>query len=329
LGGHSLLAVQLIARIEERLNQRIPMASLFQGATIEHLAHALGQAPESQSWSPLVPMRTEGDRKPVYVVHAAGGHLLAYSDMARNWWPGQPLYGLQSRETNKELLPHNQIEPMAIEYVAAIRAFQSAGPYYLAGWSMGGVIAFEMARQLQQQGQKLGVLALFDPEAPAEKPAEYNRVMLLGSFATDLGLSMETLRVAWGEIAPLPPMQQLTRIWSLAKKAALVPPDMTLMAFRSLFDAFKMNAQMMRSYVGGVLDGRITLFRPERPMETFEDLPENYYSTDEPNGWERLAVQGVEVLTSPGQHFTMMQEPHVKTLAEKLRISIDSAAKEF
>ncbi|HEV2988768.1 MAG TPA: amino acid adenylation domain-containing protein [Candidatus Angelobacter sp.] len=329
LGGHSLLAVQLIARIEERLNKRIPMASLFQGATIEHLAQAMGQAPESQSWSPLVPMRPEGTRKPVYVVHAAGGHLLAYSDVVRNWWPDQPLYGLQSRETNKELLPHTQIEPMAAEYVAAIRSFQPSGPYYLAGWSMGGVIAFEMARQLQQQGQKVALLALFDPEAPAEKPAEYNRTMLLGSFATDLGLTMETLRATWTEIASLPPMQQLTRIWSLAKKSKLVSADMTLMAFRNLFDAFKMNAQMMRSYVGGPLDGRITLFRPENAMETFEDLPETYYSTDEVNAWNRLAVQGVETLTSPGQHFTMMQEPHVKTLIEKLRVAIDNAAKEF
>jgi len=331
LGGHSLLAVQLISRIEEKLNKRIPMASLFQSATIEHLGQAMGQESEGLSWSPLVPMRPEGTRKPIYVVHAGGGHLLAYSDLARNWWEDQPLYGLQSRETNKELLPHTQIELMAAEYVAAIRAFQPIGPYYVAGWSMGGVIAFEMARQFQQQGQKLALVALMDPEAPSEKPAQYNWAVLLGSFATDLGLSMETLRASWDEISPLPSMQQLGRVWSLAKKAKLIPADMTLMTFRNLFDSFKTSAHTMRSYAGGLFEGRITLFRPENPIEYIgKEAPENYYTDEEPDaGWGRLAAQGVEVLTLPGQHYTMMQEPHVKVLAEKLRACIDGAAKEI
>ncbi|HEV3041225.1 MAG TPA: amino acid adenylation domain-containing protein [Candidatus Angelobacter sp.] len=331
LGGHSLLAVQLITRIEERLNKRIPMASLFQAATIENIAQALSEETESPSWSPLVPIRPEGTRKPVYVVHAAGGHLLAYGDIARNWWPDQPLYGLQSRETNKDLTPHTQIEAMAAEYVTAIRAFQLIGPYYLAGWSMGGVIAFEIARQLQQQKQVVAMLAIFDAEAPFEKPVQYNWAVLLGSFVTDLGMSMETVRASWDEIAPLPPMQQLNRLWSLSKKQKLVAADMTLMAFRQLFDAFKMNAQTMRSYVGGPYQGRIDLFSAEKPIEYIgKESPENYESYLEPGkGWDRLAAQGVQIYSVPGQHYTMMQEPHVKTLAEKLRACIDNAAKEF
>jgi thioesterase domain-containing protein len=195
---------------------------------------------------------------------------------------------------------------------------------------MGGVIAFEIARQLRQQGQELALLALMDPEAPAEKPAQYNWAVLLGSFATDLGMPMEMLRSSWDEIAPLPPMQQLSRVWSLAKKAKLIQADMTLMTFRNLFDSFKTSAHTMRSYVGGAFDGRITLFRPENPIEYIgRETPENYYSDDSGTGWERLAARGVEVLTSPGQHYTMMQEPNVKVLAEKLRACIDSAAKEL
>ncbi|HEY2389794.1 MAG TPA: amino acid adenylation domain-containing protein [Candidatus Angelobacter sp.] len=331
LGGHSLLAVQLITRIEEKLKKRIPMASLFQSATIEHLAHALGQETDTQSWSPLVPIRTEGSKKPMYVVHGAGGHLLAYSDLARNWATDQPLYGLQSRETNKELQVHTQVEAMAAEYVASIRAFQPEGPYMVAGWSMGGVIAFEMARQLQQQGQKLALVALVDPEAPSEKPAEYNWAVLLGSFVTDLGMPMETIRAAWDEIFPLPPMQQLNRVWSLSKKINLVPADMTLVAFRKLFDSFKTSAQTMRSYAGGIFEGRIDLFVAENPIEYIgREAPKDYYTEETGSkGWERLAAQGVQVHISPGQHYTMMQEPHVKTLAEKLHACIESATKDI
>jgi amino acid adenylation domain-containing protein len=331
LGGHSLLAVQLISRIEERLGQRVPMASLFQEATIEHLSSLLrDETSNASDSSVIVPIQPDGSGPAMFCVHAAGGTVFCYADLSRHLGSGQPLYGVQSRTvSDKEALPHLQLEAMAAEYVAALRAFQPAGPYYIGGWSMGGVIAFEMARQLIEQQQKVALLALIDPEAPSGKSVEYKWVVLLGSFATDLGIPLEMLRASWDAIFTLPPMQQLNKVWAEARKLKLVPPDMTLADFRKLFDAFKTNAQMMRNYPGGPYAGRITLFRAEKPVEYIgKYAPDDYRTdTDLSKGWEKWAAGGVDIHTVSGQHYTMMKEPHVKNLADELNICIQNAAR--
>jgi thioesterase domain-containing protein len=111
---------------------------------------------------------------------------------------------------------HTEVEAMASDYVEAIRGFQPVGPYWLAGWSMGGVIAFEMARQLQQQGQEIGMLALIDTGVPEAKESEYNWAVLLWIFALDLGFPREFVDrgTAW---VPKPQMVELRNLWSEAR----------------------------------------------------------------------------------------------------------------
>jgi thioesterase domain-containing protein len=273
------------------------------------------------------------------VLRPGGGNVFCYTDLARHLGEGQPVYGIQARESNQDLAAHTRIEAMAAEYVEAVRAFQPAGPYRLGGWSMGGILAFEMARQLRQQGQEIALLALIDVEAPSGQPADYIWVVLLGSFALDLGLSIDKLRASWDEISALPPMGQLSRIAAEAKAADLAPPDMTLAEFRRLFDAFKTNAQTMRSYPGGAYDGRLTFFRAERPLEYIgKQVPANYYNHfdgrpnaegiaagDPTKGWGNWASGGVELHTVPGDHYSVVREPHVKVLAEKLLVCLRNA----
>jgi amino acid adenylation domain-containing protein len=328
LGGHSLVAVQLVARIEERLGKRVPMAGLFQEATIERLAQFLREETSAQASSLLVPIQPNGTAPPLFCVHAAGGHVFCYADLSRHLGQGQPLYGIQE-SPDTDQIAQVQLESLAAEYVRAIRSFRPQGPYFLGGWSLGGVIAFEIARQLEAQGHKPALLALIDAEAPDPKLPEYNWVVLLGSFAFDLGIPAETLRASWSEIATRPPMEQLRRVWMEAKSTGKVPADITLVAFRKLFDSFKAKAHMMRSYAGGVYPGRITLFRAGQPLEYIgEKPPENYYTDVEPTkGWKQWTTDGVEVHTIPGQHYTIMREPHVKALAEQLRICLHDAAK--
>ncbi|HEY0510454.1 MAG TPA: amino acid adenylation domain-containing protein [Thermoanaerobaculia bacterium] len=343
LGGHSLLMVQLIARVEERLGKRVPMAALLQGATIDHLSQLLREEVAAPAWSLLVPLQPEGSRPPLFCVHPAGGNVFCYSELARHLGEEQPFYGIQAREaSNKDLAPHTRIEAMAAEYVEAVRAFQPAGPYRLGGWSMGAVIAFEMARQLRRQGQEIALLALMDVEAPSEQPTDYTWAVLLGSFALDLGLSFDRLRASWDEIAALPPMGQLSRIAVEAKAAGLVPADIRLAEFRKLFDAFKTNAQVMRSYAGGPYEGQITLLNADNPLPYIgKELPSNYHSNLEANpiqdgvdlrdptrGWSKLAAGGVELHTVSGDHYSMVREPHVRTLAERIAACLENSAKE-
>jgi aspartate racemase len=181
LGGHSLLAVRLIARIEEQLGARLPLAALFEDATVAHLAHLARQAQDARPPSALVAIQPGGHRAPFFCVHPAGGSVLCYAELARGLGAGQPFYGLQARGIDDGQPPQARIEDMAAGYVAAIRAAQPDGPYLLGGWSLGGVVAFEMARQLTAQGHAVALLALFDSLAPAagtgDNPAQMARLL--------------------------------------------------------------------------------------------------------------------------------------------------------
>jgi amino acid adenylation domain-containing protein len=340
LGGHSLLMAVLVARIEERMGNRVPMAAFFEDPTVEHLSQLIGFGKENPSWPALVPMRSSETHQPLFCPHAGGGHVMCYTDLAHYLGDDQPFYGLQAREPETGLVMHTQIEAMASAYVDAIRAFQPTGPYLLGGWSMGGVIAFEMARQLQQQEQQIALLALIDVKAPLVKKFEHNLTALLAAFARNLGLTYETLSMSWKEISALPPMAQLRQVWLEAKAFGLAPPVMTLVEFRKIFDIFKINANTMNGYVGGTYQGRVTLFRAEKP-QTFlfakeylaghSENPDIGQGAVDPGdaltGWEQLATEGVDVHTVPGDHYSMLQEPHVKVLAEQLRICIQSTLK--
>jgi thioesterase domain-containing protein/acyl carrier protein len=357
LGGHSLLVVRLIAQIEERLGKRIPIASLFQGSTVEYLDELLRkQTTEAPSWSTLVPIQPNGTKRPLYCVHPAGGNVLCYAELARHLGVEQPFYGLQARGAEKDQVPHTEIEAMAADYVEAIRSLQPSGPYMLGGWSMGGIVAFEMARQLEAQGQKVSLLAIIDAEAPTEEMAEYSFAILLGSFALDLGLSFDQLTVPWEEIAALPQVGQFNCIFSEAKIAGVIPPDMTLVEFRKNFDTFKTNAQMMRTYKAGSYEGSVTLFSAEKPLERITQAAPDEGSSDyapaetqksrnplarwrahrakqlnqqeQVKGWSQFAAGGVETHTVPGDHYSIVRDPNVRVLAELLRDCIANTTKE-
>ena len=148
LGGHSLLAVRVMAEVAKKFRKQLPLATLVQAPTIAELAGLLRDTTWSASWSSLVPIQPDGTKPPFYCVHAAGGNVLTYFDLARHLGPDQPVYGLQARGLDGKQPPHNCLEEMARDYIAEIRQLQPEGPYYLGGTSWGGMIAFEIAQQL-------------------------------------------------------------------------------------------------------------------------------------------------------------------------------------
>jgi amino acid adenylation domain-containing protein len=328
LGGHSMLMIMLIERVEERLGKRVSLAALFSEATVERLAELVGHGKESAFQPLIVPMRAEGSRPPLFGPHASGGNVWCYTDLVRHLGE-QPFFGVQPSEPKQGLVARADIVAMATDYVEAIRAFRPAGPYFLAGWSMGGVIAFEMARQLQARGERVALLALLDAYAPAGHAPEHERAVLLSMFARDLGLTRENVSTPFAEVASLPPMAQLRKVWVEAKSAGLLPGDMTLVEFRKLFDLFKVNANTVRGYVPGEYGGRVTLFRAELTRwwdGGHDDGRGDARPADPSNGWGALAG-GVEVHEVSGDHFSMLREPHARALAERLRACVESALK--
>ncbi|HEY0737917.1 MAG TPA: amino acid adenylation domain-containing protein, partial [Herpetosiphonaceae bacterium] len=147
LGGHSLLVVRLMAQIQTQLGQKIPLATLFQEPTVEHLARTLRQWETQALATPLIALQPSGNQPPFFCVHAAGGSVLSYLELARLLGPDQPFYAFQAAGLDGEQPPHTQVETIAAAYLSALRAAQPHGPYRLGGWSFGGLVAYEMARQ--------------------------------------------------------------------------------------------------------------------------------------------------------------------------------------
>src|SRR5207253_11167405 len=117
--------------------------------------------------SMLVAIQPQGSQPPFFCVHPIGGSVFCYRDLARHLGSDQPFYGLQARDLVPNQEPHASVETMAADYIEALRIIQPTGPYRLGGWSLGGVVAFEMAQQLQRQGESISVLALIDSVSPA------------------------------------------------------------------------------------------------------------------------------------------------------------------
>jgi amino acid adenylation domain-containing protein len=315
LGGHSLLAVQLMARIKQVFGSELPIAILFQGATVEQLARAIRERSGDPSSSPLVDIQPRGAMRPFFCVHPIGGHVLCYTRLARHLGPQQPFYGLQAAGLLGQQMPHTRIEDMATAYIDALRAVQAEGPYLLGGWSMGGVVAFEMAQQLHQQGHAVALLALLDSHAPdpaAPIPAD-DEADLAISFVRDLvGLSMEELPIAYDDFRQLDPDKRLRYLLELAKTANIVPADTEPHWIERLFEIFKANMQALRSYKPGVYPNQITLFH------TAAD-------TSEPTlGWSAFTSEPVAAQAILGDHYTMLAEPNVRVLASTLTHSFES-----
>ncbi|MBX9790192.1 MAG: amino acid adenylation domain-containing protein [Pirellulales bacterium] len=313
LGGHSLLAVRLMAQIEAKFGRKLPLAVLFQEPTIEHLAERLRSEPGAAAVSSLVEMQPRGTLPPLYCVHPAGGTVFCYRELAKHLGPNQPFFGLQAQGLAGEAAPHSRVEEMAAHYIAAMRNVQPVGPYRLAGWSLGGNLAFEMARQLREQGEEVALLALFDAGAlpPDEKAAIDDFLpIIMGMFPAEENLPLETLR-------QLPPREQLDYFLKRAAEARLVEDVPGSAQAQHVFDVFQANLKAMLDYRPVPTDVAVTLFRAaEQTSKLADDLR---------LGWGDYAARGVEVHTVPGDHVHMVREPHVGDLAEQLRTCLNRA----
>nr|WP_306415012.1 MULTISPECIES: non-ribosomal peptide synthetase [unclassified Calothrix] len=319
LGGHSLLAARLMAQIHKQLGQNLLISTLFQGATIEHLASILRQSANCVRSSPLVAIQPHGSKPPLFFVHPIGGNVLCYYELARNLQPDQPFYGLQSLGLDGESQPHTSIEDMATDYITALRVVQPQGPYFLGGWSMGGVVAFEMAQQLHKQGHKVKRLVLLDSLAPVESNKtteiyEYDDSKLLANFAEDMaGLTGKNLSVFDDDLQQLDINEQLNHFLEQAKITNFLPPDIGKQQLHYLVQVFKSNIQAMLNYVPQVYPHRIILFRSSSIGEL----------NNPTLGWDELSSQPVEIISAPGEHYTMLSLPHVQLLKEQLKLYLD------
>ena len=337
-GGSSLQMAVLINRVQQKLGESVSTIGFFESPTIAAMACYLGNAcpetirrlfgpsslpdnPQQQNGSVfslnsrtrvsefplLVPLQPEGSRRACFMVHPPGGIVVCYRALAQHLGTDRPFYGIRSKGLQGEQDLPTRLEDMAAEYVAAIRKAQPEGPYHLGGWSIGGVTAFEMAQQLRAQGQVVGLLALLDTTIPAG-PANRSVAEEADQSSREYGLDL-TL----DELRQLAPDEQLPYLWQHAQKLGLVevdtPPPLVEQILQDLKRLFHLHVQLASDHVLRHYPGQLTLFRPSESPFAVPTSPDR--------GWTKLAA-AVDVHIVPGQHHTMVKEPHVEVLAHKL-----------
>ena len=322
LGGHSLLAVRLVTEVEKVFDKNLPLSSFVEAQTVEQLANLLRQQDESAPWRSLVMIQPGSTKPPLFCVHAVWGTVLFYQKLVRYLEPDQPFYALQAQGLDGKQVPCTSVKEMAAHYIKEIRTVQPEGPYFIGGYSFGGWVAFEIARQLHAQGQEIALLTLFDTSAPGyHKPTSSSDD---GKPSTFLDLSLFHLR----KLLRLNIQDQLAYlrqrlVWHLMAGKLSIFYRIYLRYLRRspqdlrLLDVAGANNQAAKSYVPQVYPGRLTLFRATDKAAGF--------GNDLDMGWGELATGGVEIYDISGSHTEIMEEPQLGHVAEKLKLCLDKA----
>jgi aspartate racemase len=296
LGGHSLLAVRLMGKVQKAFGKELLLTSLVQAPTIEQFANLVRTEGSSAPYSSLIPLQPHGGRTPFFFIHGLGGTVLRFHELARQMAPDQPFYGMEAPGLDGREPCLERVEDMAARYLEQLEAVQPEGPYFLGGYSFGGLVALEMARRLIAQNQKVDLLAMVDtyPAGAAQSTGA-----LMGRF---FSLSSQQ-KVAY--------LKKRVRRY---RKGITRRLDMLRMplALKNVREACSVAEH---HYVATAYPGKIVLLRAsEKALRGLDDSH---------GGWGQYAAAGVEIREIDADHGNILEQPYVRHLAAELRICLD------
>jgi thioesterase domain-containing protein len=319
LGGESLLAVRLTNRLEREFAKDVRVTTLFRHATVEELAGVI-DGTRTDSETEIVEIQPHGSQLPLFVIHGIGGDLMYARPFVAHLGPDQPVFGVQSMDDGLV-----RFEDLASRLVAAIRQKQPQGPYRLAGHCYGGMLAYEIARQLRELGCEVGLLALLDTSLVPAKRSIANRAYIVMRFVKNLPFRIATV-FYFDRPDRLP--------WRVKQRILLLLRDLLARlrndpAKRSLGDVvdidrirpgdearWQRDLRAQQNYRPLPYDGRLLLVRAHtRPL---------FRSLDHDLGWSRLVKNALDVKVVPGSHANMLDEPQVRYIAEVLYAELTS-----
>jgi amino acid adenylation domain-containing protein len=321
LGGNSILAMSLVARLRSASSRALSVAALIQHATpakiAEHLYGPGAVAPDGRGaaaqlrTTPLVPLRTAAKSEaPFFCVHPAGGNVVCYEPLSRAL--DCPFYGLQSIGLSIGEHPLRSVEEMADCYLEAIRAVAPSEPLHLVGWSMGGVVAYEMARRVVLAGGEVATLILLDSDAPASfgDNAESMNVRLAKALAEEhhvvfgrsVGLDEAALQTLRGTA-------RLDYILAAVQDAGAMPHNLSTEVMRRLLHVFSCNLEAMFAYEAKGYAGPIAVV-------SAKDRKGAGAAQARDRGWGAVVTGALEVHEVPGDHYTFLQQDQVGVVAQ-------------
>lgn len=282
LGGDSLIAENLFLGIEQIFGKILPVDTLWaEGATIEHVVSVLRRADESIIWNSAVPLKPTGSRLPLFVIHTFGGHLSPYIQFSRLLNSEQPVYGLQARGADGTGVPQFSISEMAGHCIEMMRKLQPSGPYRIAGYSSGGLIAYEMARALAECGEQVSHLILLDAILPQSGLLGHSRSLSTEFRARDYRLLQERLYF-------------------------LILHSLGLDRLRKLQTVMESHRWAEFCYRPGRYSGGVLLIQSSETAES------NSYE----QRWKSLISGDIELETVEGDHLSIMRSSALQHLAD-------------
>ncbi|MHC5939086.1 amino acid adenylation domain-containing protein [Nostoc sp.] len=316
LGGHSLLAIRLIAQIEKQLGYSLPVVSFFREGTVEKIALYLEGESKPSNTDVLLTLQPKGDRLPLFLVHPGAGYALSYSIFATILGKKQPLYAFQAPGLDGEQQPLDSIEAMASTYIKAMREIVPNGPYLLGGYSFGGLVAFEIASQLEAAGERIENLLIIDTHPPLpnmEKEALLDdEAALLAFMVKQIGLHFnESVNVSLEELAVLDTQKRFEHVLQLLQYHEIVSPNSGKNLVQGLLNVFKANTQASLCYQPKPIKSPLSLFKTVALTQQFP--------TDDSAGWQKLTSNQVRVCSITGEHESLMKEPDVKDLTAAIQ----------
>lgn len=318
LGGDSLLAVRLMSRVRAAFHRSLPLSVLFERPTVELLAEVLREAETGSGRSALVPIRETGTAPPLFFVHPVGGDVLCYADLAATLGDDQPFYGLQTPETETVL---ETVTELAAHYIEQIRTVQPVGPYRLGGWSMGGVVAVEMARLLTEEGAEVDAVLAVDviekPGAPQGEPVD--DAVLLSWFARDLaGLAGRNLKLTPEELRPLTKDDALALLVDRAHETGVLPDEVGPDSVGAIVHVFMRNFRALLTHQPRPYHGAVRFLRAvDRAAE------------DTVQAWASVLQGDLRVVDLPGDHYSVVRQPNVAELGAAVRQALEGSESEL
>ncbi|WP_425395471.1 SDR family NAD(P)-dependent oxidoreductase [Aeoliella sp.] len=334
-GLDSLMALELKNNLEARLAFTLPMAKLLEGPSIASLATdtvglitgeeaPAAEAAVAEGWSPLVKLREGTLDEPLVLLPALGGDVGCYQQLVQHLSSERPVVAFRPRGMDDTNPPHNDMHQMAADYAAALREMQPTGPYYLAGWSAGGVSAFAMAEELLRGGNEVKLLALFDTPIPTIYrgiDVDDDVVFLCDLVRFTNRFAGTNIKVSVDKLAELPKEKRFAAALEQAREQGMFPPSVSDEYVHRLIEVGSGLIRASQGYKPEPIDVEMHLFQPA-VGGGLEDISDQQLPED--NGWNSLVGQRIDRTNIPGDHFTMMTGEGAEQLAsilDKLMLS--------